>query len=336
VSSERNAFSLSKIGLPSSNVVVQGLQCLVHLAHTFWEVMGPVKTAQVFLLQDDRTIELDALMALSLLKKNDTPLEDGSNDNGSAAEFCMTKSEVKNIYNHDVSHAVILKYLEALREIWGHYIDSASGEKRRVDGQAVFLLLLRSTCFHDICDSDGAKTQEDLICPISLYIMQNPVKCSDGHTYNRNYIEKWAQENEASPKTKEIFKFDEQEQFGSAETFLEKFLAETRLACLTGPPASGKTVTMQQLVRKHAATSLEHIKMQKDIPLLPVFMRAAELSRLLSDVGKVGLENVAEMRHLVKVFLDKGDFFLDEDARQRIPEDLVERIIDGAVKQKRN
>jgi hypothetical protein len=99
------------------------------------------------------------------------------------------------------------------------------------------------------------------------------------------------------------------EQFGSTETFLEKFLAETRLACLTGPPASGKTVTMQQLVCTHVATSLEHMQRQKDIPLLPVFMRSSELSRFLSDVGKVDLENVAEMRHLVKVFLDKGDFF---------------------------
>ena len=77
VSSEGHAFSLIKTGVPASHVIAQGLQCLVHLAHTCWEVMGPVKTAQEFLLQDDRTVELDALVALSSLKKDDAPLEDG-------------------------------------------------------------------------------------------------------------------------------------------------------------------------------------------------------------------------------------------------------------------
>jgi hypothetical protein len=109
---------------------------------------------------------------------------------GRAELHDKNRKEVKNIYNHDVSRAVILKYLESLRETWGHYIDSASGERRRVDGQAVSLLLLKSTCFHDICDSDGATTQEDLICPISRAFLQDPVECSDGHTYERNDIEK--------------------------------------------------------------------------------------------------------------------------------------------------
>ncbi len=74
VSSEGHAVSLSKTGSLSktaSHVIVQGLQCLVHLPQTCWEVMGPVKTAQAFLLQNDHTIELDALVALSLSKKED-------------------------------------------------------------------------------------------------------------------------------------------------------------------------------------------------------------------------------------------------------------------------
>jgi hypothetical protein len=50
--------------------VVKGLQCLVHLAHTCWEVMGPFRTAQEF-LQNDSTVELDSLVALSLQEKDD-------------------------------------------------------------------------------------------------------------------------------------------------------------------------------------------------------------------------------------------------------------------------
>ncbi len=59
-------------------------------------------------------------------------------------------------------------------------------------------------------DSDDATTQQDLICPISLNIIRDPVKCSDGHTYDRKFMEKWAQENETSPKIKNFLKFDQQ------------------------------------------------------------------------------------------------------------------------------
>jgi hypothetical protein len=57
VSSEGQAFSLSKTmtcktGMPALHVIVQGLQGMVHLAHTCCKVMGPVKTAQEFLERD--------------------------------------------------------------------------------------------------------------------------------------------------------------------------------------------------------------------------------------------------------------------------------------------
>ena len=223
--------------------------------------------------------------------------------------------------------------------------------------------------------------------------MRDPVKCSDGHTYERKYIEKWAKEG-TSPNTREILEFDEQgdvkkvrlradkeilekitqfkeekrkeqedlkqsaegeeekrilrsrlgytwrdgdskgrkeeglidseeEEFQSAEKFLQNLLSKTGtgLACLTGPPASGKTVTMQKIVCTHAATQTPDIQMEEDgtsavlpIPLLPLFMRAAELSKLLSETGKdaadlseylcdTGKEN---MRYLVELFIDKS------------------------------
>jgi hypothetical protein len=88
VSSEGHAFSLSKTGVPASNVIVQGLQCLVHLANKCWEMMGPVKTAQVFLLlQEDDTVEIDTQIALSLSKKDGVPWEDWTHDKDNAAEL---------------------------------------------------------------------------------------------------------------------------------------------------------------------------------------------------------------------------------------------------------
>jgi hypothetical protein len=57
VSSEGHAFSLNKTGLPALHVIVEGLQGMLHLAHTCWEMMGPVKTAQAFLLSEEKEDE---------------------------------------------------------------------------------------------------------------------------------------------------------------------------------------------------------------------------------------------------------------------------------------
>ena len=44
----------------------------------------------------------------------------------------------------------------------------------------------------------------DIICPISLSIMVDPVIAADGHTYERLYIEKWFIKSNNSPKTNKI------------------------------------------------------------------------------------------------------------------------------------
>ena len=41
----------------------------------------------------------------------------------------------------------------------------------------------------------------EFICPISMDIMNDPVICSDGHTYDRESIEDWFDDNDTSPKT---------------------------------------------------------------------------------------------------------------------------------------
>ncbi len=60
-------------------------------------------SAQEVLLQDDCTIELDTLLALSMLKNDDGPLEDGSDDNGIAAKsHDKSRKEVKNMRVREV------------------------------------------------------------------------------------------------------------------------------------------------------------------------------------------------------------------------------------------
>jgi len=41
-------------------------------------------------------------------------------------------------------------------------------------------------------------------CPITLTIMEDPVICSDGHTYERKAIEKWLRTNNKSPNTNDV------------------------------------------------------------------------------------------------------------------------------------
>jgi len=70
-----------------------------------------------------------------------------------------------------------------------------------------------SSCFSSACQGQifascviETMIEEDLICPISQSIMQDPVKCSDGHTYERKYIEEHfelALEKQSTPPTSE-------------------------------------------------------------------------------------------------------------------------------------
>ena len=51
-----------------------------------------------------------------------------------------------------------------------------------------------------------ATIPDHFICPITLEIMDDPVICSDGITYNRDNIERWLETNSTSPKTNQVLK----------------------------------------------------------------------------------------------------------------------------------
>jgi len=48
------------------------------------------------------------------------------------------------------------------------------------------------------------KYYNNFICPITLAVMKDPVICSDGHSYERNAIEKWLSTKNHSPMTRQI------------------------------------------------------------------------------------------------------------------------------------
>ena len=48
---------------------------------------------------------------------------------------------------------------------------------------------------------DFAKVPDEFKCPITCELMEDPVLCSDGHTYERAAIERWLRSHGTSPKT---------------------------------------------------------------------------------------------------------------------------------------
>ena len=45
----------------------------------------------------------------------------------------------------------------------------------------------------------GMRIRDEFICPITYELMREPMVASDGHTYERNAIEKWLKCNKTSP-----------------------------------------------------------------------------------------------------------------------------------------
>ena len=258
-------------------------------------------------------------------------------------------------------HDLIHSYLLHVKELVGSYVESASGEVRQVDSDSVALELFPGNSFNDKCGLDEDAEKNDFKCPISGSIMQEPVTCSDGKTYERAWIKKWIRTNPTSPFTREhldvdankklkcesnvnlstqIKTFKEQKlkefknlkhnaegeverrffcsrygytllgsnternnegnRIDSAEKFLGWMIdgSVTRLACLTGPPASGKTVTTQQIVSASVNECSKQIA-KGIMPFLPVFMRAAELAKLIPNIEGEAID----LRQLVEVYV---------------------------------
>jgi Leucine-rich repeat (LRR) protein len=452
VSSSRRVFSLTPADVPSLGArptVLQGLRCLARLSAQAWELLGPMKTAREYVEEEAQAVEENADI---YLKATDFDPDD---DESGAAATSAESGRKPNILRDDVARGLIQNYLTELSKTVGHYVDSASGEERKVDGESIPLVLHSGKSFDATLSEHDAALQRSLTCPISHQIMQDPVKCSDGKTYERAAIENWFRIRGTSPFTRETLEADdndksrprleadkeilakiqefkrekaeeedrrkrdaegeeentilrirygvknrkssEEEQrmqdsrpehgrdscldkkdgklskeiyFKSASQFLHCITTDsqspTSCACLTGPPASGKTVTMFQIV--HAAVGLCKSTMEDGELLVPVFMRASELSKLLSEARatnellnllSVPGDTGESLRHLIILFLGHyvnqkryapgvvealAELFdlnlllicidgLDEAAAHR---ELVENSIDQAVRSKRS
>jgi len=351
------------------------------------ETLGSVKTISEFLQETHSDLKDGREKEAPTKLEGSEEAKDVDCANSESFEAKTQQIQVSSIWDDDPKRNLIEIYILKLKNEVNFYVDSASRRKLQVDGGSMPLLF---SSFDDASNENNA-IQCDLICPISNYIMHDPVKCSDAKTYERDNIEKWFQlsvinqgspslvskpfdgqggptaplegrvkasfvsvlspltgahlmfdaksdvpklwceSNEETLAKIQIFKQEKQEenarrkkevegdevrrimfnrygfglqdstqedrglQIDSTDMLLTWMVMRNSVMCclcMTGPPASGKTVTM---FRYDCIAKIENGL----YPLLPLFMRAAELSRLLLKEES----RIKNLRELICLFL---------------------------------
>jgi serine/threonine protein kinase len=79
-------------------------------------------------------------------------------------------------------------------------IASCFGE-RQTRPKAEDLYATLANIYNTFTENQKLLVEDNFLCSISHEIMIDPVICADGHTYDRNHIERWLENHETSPKT---------------------------------------------------------------------------------------------------------------------------------------
>ncbi len=77
--------------------------------------------------------------------------------------------------------------------------------------------------------TSSAKSNDDLICPITLQIFRDPVIAGDGHTYERAAIVRWILEHGTSPLTRQPLNLNELQ----ADDYLRNLAAQRRSSSIS-------------------------------------------------------------------------------------------------------
>ena len=74
--------------------------------------------------------------------------------------------------------------------------------------------------------------EKDLLCPITMELMNDPVQASDGHTYERDAIEEWFREHDRSPLTNEVLSSKKLVPNYFCKKTIQKYLEENNICSL--------------------------------------------------------------------------------------------------------
>jgi len=151
VSSLGQGFSLAGTDVPvccTRPTVVQGLRCLARLLATAFELMGLTTTARSLCFELETKV-----MAQSKDDMAKDSWEPSNEWKGECREILDKKLD--SILGDVVVEGVLQSYIAQLKEQVGFFVNSASGERREIDGESVLLALFSSQSFVDMISSDA-------------------------------------------------------------------------------------------------------------------------------------------------------------------------------------
>jgi hypothetical protein len=94
---------------------------------------------------------------------------------------------LERMFHKDCSERdLILAYLRHFLSSVEEYVDSANGDKHKVEAKSNALELFKHGSFLDEIEHDA---QADFVCPLTRCVMRDPVTCSERKTCERSHIE---------------------------------------------------------------------------------------------------------------------------------------------------
>ncbi len=98
--------------------------------------------------------------------------------------------------------------------------------------------------------TSSAKSNDDLICPITLQIFHDPVIAGDGHTYERAAIVRWILEHGTSPLTRQPLNINELK----ADDYLKNLTAQRR----SSSTSSNYNINLDQSVLQRQNSTISY------------------------------------------------------------------------------
>ena len=230
----------------------------------------------------------------------------------SAKKNCR-HAELLELFNDNIE--MVQTYLTDFSERFGQYEDAASGNKIAIDQKCIFVKTLLSELDPDLNvyngsvpaplhneghsqSAAGCTQNPDTLRERIQQIESSQRKGAEGEEERRMFFRRMGYAVGAGPIVHDVHS----KVIDSANKFLHMLL-KGHFLCLLGPPACGKTINMLQVACAAAASVQKCVDggvLQETLPpRIPLFMRAAELSTLVSSAT----QQVRSLEALVQLFI---------------------------------
>jgi len=190
ISSDRRVFGVAPRDIPSRRslgVIQRGLRCLARLPReSLVEMLVPLVVGELE-VGELAVGEQESGAAVTEKLKDHSPWAAGA---GGRERAAIERAErVRQLY----ATPALGDYLAETIKSLGQLEDTITGDVLDVLAACVQLKVVQQQSVHLITDQEKATVtvQTGLTCPVSKRLMEDPVVCSDGKTYDRRYISTW-------------------------------------------------------------------------------------------------------------------------------------------------